>query len=352
MAYGLRCIANKGYVPNGTGRDWFFLGDVEFRSGNRTPMPNEHARPDKPKSRPRGLPAEAALQQRFARGKKEDQVKKWLATQTDESPDVLTRSPSAAAAAAKARGKPRHRSAAVDTYETSYSRHGRIPGFSNTEWGAPRKHHHFPVPVHPPGPAGPPATPHVSFDSSASSACGSRARASSEPPGTGDPNAATRARVTAAQNAGATPNFATSYSANIGQIPGFEMPEWGAPLKHQHHSTGVYPGVNADARATAEAAAMKSTYADMGSGQNFDMDTYGAPTRHHHHSMPCMPTVAQAAKRRSKKASEESSFETTYGSLCRGPGWDPLESIGPSYDLGQSAYKHYRFTIPPKDIKT
>eukprot|EP00927_Polykrikos_kofoidii_P052491 TRINITY_DN46364_c0_g1_i1.p1 TRINITY_DN46364_c0_g1~~TRINITY_DN46364_c0_g1_i1.p1 ORF type:complete len:152 (-),score=14.86 TRINITY_DN46364_c0_g1_i1:157-612(-) len=35
MAYGLFAIANKNYTPNGSGRDWFFLGDQGYRNGRR-----------------------------------------------------------------------------------------------------------------------------------------------------------------------------------------------------------------------------------------------------------------------------------------------------------------------------
>lgn len=40
MAEGLRAI-NKGYIPWGNGRDWFFVGDRSFRYGGRTPLPQD-----------------------------------------------------------------------------------------------------------------------------------------------------------------------------------------------------------------------------------------------------------------------------------------------------------------------
>mmetsp|Transcript_139191 Transcript_139191/g.246020 ORF Transcript_139191/g.246020 Transcript_139191/m.246020 type:complete len:192 (-) Transcript_139191:138-713(-) len=43
MAYGLRSISPK-YRPNGSGRDWFFVGDPLYSSGRRTPGPQYQAR--------------------------------------------------------------------------------------------------------------------------------------------------------------------------------------------------------------------------------------------------------------------------------------------------------------------
>lgn len=41
MAYGLRKITNATYQPYGSGRDWFFIGDYEYRNGRRTPDPQQ-----------------------------------------------------------------------------------------------------------------------------------------------------------------------------------------------------------------------------------------------------------------------------------------------------------------------
>lgn len=68
MAYGLRKIHNKGYVPYGSGRDWFFLGDHEYQNGRRTPMPQDQERVQKilegsapPPQCPKGIPAEVNM---------------------------------------------------------------------------------------------------------------------------------------------------------------------------------------------------------------------------------------------------------------------------------------------------
>lgn len=44
MAYGLRKICGTTYVPNGTGRDFFFIGDPLYCGGRRTPTPGTHAK--------------------------------------------------------------------------------------------------------------------------------------------------------------------------------------------------------------------------------------------------------------------------------------------------------------------
>ena len=33
------------YQANGSGRDWFFVGDYEYRNGRRTPQPNSFGAP-------------------------------------------------------------------------------------------------------------------------------------------------------------------------------------------------------------------------------------------------------------------------------------------------------------------
>lgn len=64
MAYGLRTIVNKGYIPYGSGRDWFFIGDYEYGNGRKTPKAEDRYKIErmvKPCcNRPRGQPTEMA----------------------------------------------------------------------------------------------------------------------------------------------------------------------------------------------------------------------------------------------------------------------------------------------------
>mmetsp|Transcript_4738 Transcript_4738/g.11275 ORF Transcript_4738/g.11275 Transcript_4738/m.11275 type:complete len:316 (+) Transcript_4738:159-1106(+) len=77
MAHGLRTIANKSYNAYGTGRDWFFLGDAEYRDGKRTPLPNQGGmRPQPPPARPRALIPEVSFEKR-QRVSKEQVLERW-----------------------------------------------------------------------------------------------------------------------------------------------------------------------------------------------------------------------------------------------------------------------------------
>mmetsp|Transcript_11368 Transcript_11368/g.21557 ORF Transcript_11368/g.21557 Transcript_11368/m.21557 type:complete len:172 (-) Transcript_11368:58-573(-) len=60
MAHGLRMITSSTYMPYGSGRDWFFIGDYTYRNGRRTPDPQTRhlSKIDKPMSLPRGKPRE------------------------------------------------------------------------------------------------------------------------------------------------------------------------------------------------------------------------------------------------------------------------------------------------------
>lgn len=63
MAYGLRTIQNKGYVPYGSGRDAFFILDPSYRNGRRTPLPEDGDRTPAPTGRllqPKRPPVEIA----------------------------------------------------------------------------------------------------------------------------------------------------------------------------------------------------------------------------------------------------------------------------------------------------
>lgn len=77
MAHSLRLISNKGYNCYGDGRDWFFLGDPEFRNGRRTPVPNQTGPAlIKPAPRPRGVTREVSYQ-RAVSGAKGRKKEKW-----------------------------------------------------------------------------------------------------------------------------------------------------------------------------------------------------------------------------------------------------------------------------------
>mmetsp|Transcript_79248 Transcript_79248/g.161092 ORF Transcript_79248/g.161092 Transcript_79248/m.161092 type:complete len:209 (+) Transcript_79248:48-674(+) len=47
MAYGLRKIVGTTYFPYGNGRDWFFVGDLDYMHGRRTPEVHVRQRMEK-----------------------------------------------------------------------------------------------------------------------------------------------------------------------------------------------------------------------------------------------------------------------------------------------------------------
>eukprot|EP00913_Durusdinium_trenchii_P021549 g20251.t1 len=78
MAYGLKKITGT-YQSNGTGRDWFFVGDFEYRHGRRTPPPNTFGqRPEPPPMQPRGPPVEIESGRQKLLGRQSSQAEKWL----------------------------------------------------------------------------------------------------------------------------------------------------------------------------------------------------------------------------------------------------------------------------------
>jgi len=98
MAYGLRAIQNKGYVPYGNGRDGFFILDPEYRGGRRTPLPDDAAKLPVNTGRllePKKQPAEirrgksAGSAKRSKHGVTSDVLETWHAS-NNEPPFVST----------------------------------------------------------------------------------------------------------------------------------------------------------------------------------------------------------------------------------------------------------------------
>ncbi|CAE7877652.1 unnamed protein product [Symbiodinium microadriaticum] len=66
MAYGLRKITGTTYWPYGTGRDWFFVGDLDYMHGRRTPKVEVRERFEKltpPLRKKRGHPQDMVFSQ-------------------------------------------------------------------------------------------------------------------------------------------------------------------------------------------------------------------------------------------------------------------------------------------------
>mmetsp|Transcript_29994 Transcript_29994/g.95773 ORF Transcript_29994/g.95773 Transcript_29994/m.95773 type:complete len:176 (-) Transcript_29994:110-637(-) len=61
------CLIAGNYQPDGTGRDWFFVGDQGYRQGRRTPPPNARRHHSKPPAQRQGMPREMASTKAYLR---------------------------------------------------------------------------------------------------------------------------------------------------------------------------------------------------------------------------------------------------------------------------------------------
>lgn len=167
---GLRLIANKG-SPTGhynNGRDWFFIGDYGYRNGAIAYERSRNPAIDPPKMKRTGPPAEIASQRARtklakARARRSASAPRLVAAAEPDNPFVtcyseLGRVPGFdpdQVLAPKSRAYYNQYRATQDyvpggdpdssggRYRTTSSLHGRIPGFSLSEEGAPSKHKFF-----------------------------------------------------------------------------------------------------------------------------------------------------------------------------------------------------------------
>jgi hypothetical protein len=234
MSHGLRVISGTcGYQANGSGRDWFFVGDLGYRKGKEAW--NSSASAIKmPTTQPRGTPLEIRQHRHLhgARKNKDDLKKKWETKQTN----LLKGTP-----LPKCKSLPQY-------YESTYSKHGRIPGWSY-----------------------PPAETAVSL------------LGENRPP----------PREFALGLGLNLSDFQSTYS-DLGQIPGYKPSERG-PAKHHTMSLPVFPDVRdtvswrpgvgppTNPNPADEATHFRSTYADHGNG--FEPQSKGFPSKHHHHGV-------------------------------------------------------------------
>lgn len=142
MAHDLRKISNKGYNCYGSGRDWFFLGDPNYREGARTPLPNQGGpQLEKPAARPRGVPREVS-HQRSVCGAKARTREKWQKIR-DETPNTFGPQQLRAmgeeplARTTGGRGARSRRSADTDSapaFATTYDQLGRHPKWTGERY--------------------------------------------------------------------------------------------------------------------------------------------------------------------------------------------------------------------------
>lgn len=247
MAHGLRKIAGtQGYVPDGSGRDWIFLGDLGYRKGKQAydSSLNPIRKPGpKPGLQNRSPPAEVALQRslhapgpiKMRAARKE----KWAKCQEEGKAPV-----------------PRCRSL-PSYFQTTYSGHGRIPGWKTS-----------------------PAETPISL-------------MGKQPPPP-RPNSAGHLGLGLDE-----PHFKSTYT-DLGN--GFSTSKWGAPSPHNLYSLPVFPDVAKSGPPhtlylgdplpyLAESAKthFESTYSQLGRVPGWDHAgkevEVGAPAKFHHHSV-------------------------------------------------------------------
>jgi len=141
MAHDLRKISNKSYNCYGNGRDWFFLGDSEYREGRRTPQPNSIApRPVPPPAQKKGAPAEVRHQS-ACHGSRKKMIERWhklhaerpatFGTQQENAVRAEATEPMTSPEARTARLRRGHSVSAASTapanYFTTYNEMGRDP---------------------------------------------------------------------------------------------------------------------------------------------------------------------------------------------------------------------------------
>lgn len=345
MAYGLHAIAHKGYNPNGTGRDWFFLGDFEYRNGRKTPLGQQTGkRPTRPPCEKRGPPAEVAHQRSVVAGGKAKTIERWRQLQREQSAQC---SPQQLLAAIASRATCPPKVAKGEQLAASSWQFGQHPGWKGSRYelanavelegaGVIRS---ASAPALEPGPGDHTcgirgAAPHFSPESfklgNDPSYSGKRfdladgtelegAGAIRGPPvlvkepDSGNHTLGIRSKA---------PHFTADYH-KLGRIPGWQHPERGSALKHSFHSVPCYPDIVrrskseaslASASADGSKAATGATTAESGSTYAAGDHTLGIRSQRPH-------------------------FTATYDDHGQIPGWN-----GKRFDFGPLANARLRLT--------
>jgi len=333
MAYGIKKITGT-YQSNGTGRDWFFMGDFEYRHGRRTPPPNTAGqRPEKPPMQPRGPPAEIAAGRQRLEGTKSSQAQKWmrrsgsfseLASSASE-PALSTQSLSWKEASKNAQGRRKVFKAGLSgkgSYEPSSWKYGSIPDWPEPKYELERAEENKRIGV----PRGP---------------C-----AADETAGPGDHTRGIR---------GSAPHFvATSHS--LGQVDcGVPEPRIAVELAEVNRDARVHQADKTFKRQEGDLSLgilgkepfHKSTLSELGQHQDFSTPEYGTPDKYHFISKAIFFDQPNPQAKKSQEGDhclgikvKKPHYTSTYSELGSIPGWPQKR-----YDFGVIADTRYRFTM-------
>mmetsp|Transcript_113909 Transcript_113909/g.332852 ORF Transcript_113909/g.332852 Transcript_113909/m.332852 type:complete len:347 (-) Transcript_113909:58-1098(-) len=291
MAYGLHTIAHKNYSPDGSGRDWFFIGDFEYRNGRKTPL-GQHTgkRPTRPPGEKKGAPAEVAFQRRVLAGSgKAKTLERWRRLQQEQV--AHTANPKQQMAMTAARTAAPAKFGKGDTFAATSWELGSHPSWrgshyelaSGTELEAAGALRSASSPALEPGPGDHTrgirsSAHHFSPESwklgndpnysgkrfdlpNGTELEGTGAirgpKRDEADPGPGDHTLGICSR---------TPHFKSDYH-NLGQIPGWRHKERGAPLKHSTHSVPCYPDIVRRSKSEASLATSPSAGAADAEGE-------------------------------------------------------------------------------------
>lgn len=321
MAHGLRTIANKGYVPDGTGRDWFFLGDFDYRHGRLTPSPvSGKSRPlmTRP-TKPRNLPTEVVYS-KLCNSQKSTK-EKWMRHHRSSSVNVD-------GAAAWRDSSPAAKTAPAESaFQATSWQLGRLPDWRGKRFDLPMANELMD--------AGVIGCEQISVPTA----------------GPGDHTRGIQ---------GNTPHFAAS-SWQVGQIPGWKEKKYELPRAKELERAGVLRSESApDLPPTGPGDHSRgigvglphhaSTYSSQHSLPDWKQKDHGAPARHHFHSTSVQPDAARGGKDDSAAATmgdhsrglkgTTPHFAPTSAQYGQDPTWK-----GKRYDFGPVASRQHRLTL-------
>jgi len=324
MAHGLRTIANKGYSPDGTGRDWFFLGDFDYRHGRLTPSPvSSKQRPPMTRLlKPRSVPAEVRHSRSCAAAKSAKE--KWMCHHEGTAPGVggAPQPQWHSSTPLAARTAP-----AASPFQATSWQLGQLPGWSGKRFELPR-----------------------ASELATAGVIGCE-RINPPTPGPGDHTRGVK---------GGTAHFAAS-SWQVGQQPGWAGAQYESSRATELRRAGVLrsesapdlppPGAGDHTCGIGAGLAQHSaSSAELGPRpSDWKPKDQGAADRHHYHSTPIFPrqsgegTIDAAAAvtgdhTRGIKG-RSAHFAPTSSQYGQDPAWK-----GRRYDFGPVAFKQHRLT--------